>query len=348
MLVNIRIYLKETLKGILDNIGIAASNDYLDSDLDSSLLQEVDAPPNLNSYTTVEKSNEGRKLTLFTCKICTKTFKYAKPFMNHMLNHNPNFIESELESNTLTCQICMRTFKSSKLYVKHKATHDEDYSNDYRLPYYYSKQLDQNQEPAVKKGRGRPRKTIDFSPPEHDTLISTNVMNSVNQIDYSETFPSYSNPAASSTLMASPEKRGRGRPRKFPIKYQESSQKNTFQVPMTSIASSSGYVKKAPEERKMHWKQKLALEKKSALAIKQEDSTNSSCIKPSSFQHQDDDIFSGFVEVDLNKVLKKKTTDDDASNSSKSLKKIKIEKSSSRSRSPSIELIQEEDIFNTS
>lgn len=318
----------------------------------------------MDSSFTVQESQEGRGSKLYTCRFCSKTFKYSKPFMNHMRTHNPHGGRSkgangfdqinnpaELRgTKDVTCHICYKSFKYLKTYVNHMTQHGTDVhvpdtTDEYKPPAYASRV-----ETGEKKRAGRPKKEHPIKTENdsfHDALINFNEFidppesydeapvaisgrgrgrprkgqytPSVDTSDYDE--PSYTPGPASSH-------RGRGRPPKHAKHF----------PPMTSIAATS--TKKTYGPHNPHWKQKAAMAKRSAAtSFNQEDALD----HEESFNMEEPDVvIPGFVEVDLNKVLGKKVIDEHVP-----VKKTKHTRSPprSRSRSPSIELIGEEDIF---
>lgn len=202
----------------------------------------------------------------------------------------------------------------------------DDPSVDYKPPRHVL-----TSDSAEKKRPGRPRKDqslIDSNQSFHDALLSANYNDDflTPALSYDEPMSSLSSTAGAGNL----DKKARGRPKKLKNKYDS--------IPMTSIAGPAHTKKYGPHNP--HWKQKAAMAKKEAAAtVKQEKSDHEDA---GDDEVQESDVMlPGFVEVDLMKVLNKKVEDSPVK------KKIKRERTPprSRSRSPSIELIPEEDIL---
>lgn len=331
-------YLKEILKSAEDQdvpITPYEPQQYYPDDHDNDNLLE---PLDVSSDHNGTKRPKGSKSGDFVCSDCGKSFKYEKPYKNHLKLHKNGLIVCENEDQgafqesfdnepdvnnsdsddsefspkkgkqrDYVCQICRQTFKYKKPFRKHMRRHNQSTNK-------------------------RPTKTrLEYQPP-YDTLSPYQSPTRFESSPVRESSPDLNMMMVNSSFLNGhpSSKKQRTRKQDLSSKYfpRENSPEfttisNTGEPPTIKPRRGRGRPRKVAriEEEK---------EKEEDSEIDEDDSDEDS-VHP---------VLANFSEVDVTVMLKKKPisfTDDPVSKSSP--------RTTSRSRSASVEVVQEFDIF---
>lgn len=337
-------------------------------DDEDSLLQPVDE----GTTERKEDSFYSENSVGFTCVVCRKQFKYRKSFKNHMKTHrsmkvaNPSKNQAPYDSRSpyetpalysvpkikesspdsvasaprgertgeFTCNYCSKSFKYLKAYRNHRRTHELPKINN-KMTLMMDTQRPQRRHPQVKEEERDSPDEEDFEsyqPQERDSspdlgeFVTDNFLRLPDQHSPRKSRASNNNvmPVLSATPSPEPSieansdddepqpKRSRGRPKK----------------PQAgpSVEQKASNPETAPSRGRGRPKKHFNFSSKSTAPTYKKDDPH--------------ELLKGFREVDLSLVLKSKTGFDERSVSNPASSTAR-----SRSRSSSVEIVQEYDVF---
>lgn len=290
---------------------------YYNHDEDDSLLQPVDEDDDDSKDSEFNLTpRKGKRSGLNQCPICHKEFKYSKPFRKHVKEHN---------AGSITKKGLRRQY-----FPKIKAVDDRAFVQ--QAP-YDSKSPYESPAPYASPPRAE-------SPDFGMMVTSSSFLNGSND-------PVATRPRMRKQLLTTlsveqdvnpevkffqPKPRGRGRPRKIAVDSLERSKELTPEsVPEPSKAENDNESYKSESDEEVIINRKRSRAKPQELTSEEEEEAES--------------LLEGFTEVDVSRMLKKTKSDvfNEESFSHSGPSSVR-----GRSRSASVELIDDTDIFGES
>lgn len=331
-----------------------------DEEEEESLLEPIN-----DDTDETKRRSRGNRSGMFVCKICAKEFKYAKPFNNHMKQHKQNRLTKSGATRTYALKkkilppVAQPPYDSQSPYASpayYKADSSRESSPDFGATLIGASNFINSNEPPTKKTRRKqilPSKSPSREPSptyQVDTTRSGRIRTSVTRPSKIETLKSPNETLSASESEEMEEtKSSRGRPRKTQTDVEinliaEISQETPVRSrgrPRKSVATEEKTVDGSENGADEMSHDSLLVEKKSRgrpRKTPREDKTNDV------IDETNDGFLEGFREVDVNLVLKANSlsfmADESASQSAHSSNR-------GRSRSSSVEVIPDYDIFGT-